>query len=343
MEQTRKRNIPIATLIKNYIDKKSGKVTESRKEIQRRFDYLDWKVQKKILTVFLNSGKSDRQCAYSRALDNWDKSFEPKIKELWEEFHENICSWVVIRHFPTEYLSKNIGKFTGDRDYYFICLRLAKKHDFIIDKDKLSSTDYLAVLYHTGRNIDENEAANVLYKIVYKKCVEGFDVYEKVLDGVSDGEKGKVISPILFHVVRLAIYYLKKLNHIQTVSAFEDWNYKIQLTIFKSPEYLALCKKDLNRIKYEEAAVRIARKYAYLALDDKYKQPSCPDIESVLQPGEWFVDNLEKENKEEKQEENDSKSFNPLEIKEMIEENPALEKLIGTLDLQFETENELPF
>ena len=37
----RKRNTPIATLIKNYINKKSGKVPESRKEIQRRFDYLD--------------------------------------------------------------------------------------------------------------------------------------------------------------------------------------------------------------------------------------------------------------------------------------------------------------
>ena len=38
----RKRNTPIATLFKNYADKKSGKVSESRREIQRRFDCLDW-------------------------------------------------------------------------------------------------------------------------------------------------------------------------------------------------------------------------------------------------------------------------------------------------------------
>ncbi len=82
MLQQRKRNAPIAQLIKDFANKKSGKVTESRVEIKRRFEFLDWKVQKKILTVFLNSGKSDRQWAYSRALDNWDKSFEPKIKEL---------------------------------------------------------------------------------------------------------------------------------------------------------------------------------------------------------------------------------------------------------------------
>ncbi len=71
----RKRNAPIATLIKNFVNKRSGKVTESREEIQRRFDYLDWKDQKKIILVFLDAGKKDRQWAYSKTLDYWDKSF----------------------------------------------------------------------------------------------------------------------------------------------------------------------------------------------------------------------------------------------------------------------------
>ena len=81
----KKRNTPIATLIKNYINKKSGKVADSRGEIQTRFDYLDWKDQKKIISAFLESGKTDRQWAYSKVLDYWDKSFEPKVKELWEQ------------------------------------------------------------------------------------------------------------------------------------------------------------------------------------------------------------------------------------------------------------------
>ena len=151
----KKRNTPIATLIKNYVNKKSGKVADSRDEIQIRFDYLDWKDQKKILSAFLESGKTDRQWAYSKVLDNWDKSFEPKVKELWEQLHEDKCSWVVIRHFPLKYLSQNIDKFTEDRDYYFICLRLAEDKNFVIDKDKLSLTDYLAVLHHPARSITD--------------------------------------------------------------------------------------------------------------------------------------------------------------------------------------------
>lgn len=56
----RRRNTPISTLIKNYINKKSGKVVVSRREIQERFNYLDWKDQKKILMSFLQAGMTDR-------------------------------------------------------------------------------------------------------------------------------------------------------------------------------------------------------------------------------------------------------------------------------------------
>lgn len=78
--RSKPRNNPIATVIKNYLDKKSGKVTESREEIQRRFFGLDWKDQKKIMSAFLDAGKSDRNWAYSRLLDLWDSSFEEQVK-----------------------------------------------------------------------------------------------------------------------------------------------------------------------------------------------------------------------------------------------------------------------
>ena len=40
--KNRKHNTPIATLIKQYLDKKGGKVVVSRKEIDWRFNALDW-------------------------------------------------------------------------------------------------------------------------------------------------------------------------------------------------------------------------------------------------------------------------------------------------------------
>lgn len=53
--RTVSRNNPIATVIKNYTNKKSGKVKDARNEIQRRFFGLDWKDQKRIMAAFLDS------------------------------------------------------------------------------------------------------------------------------------------------------------------------------------------------------------------------------------------------------------------------------------------------
>ena len=284
----RKRNTPIATLIKNYINKKSGKVPESRKEIQRRFDYLDWKDQKKIMQAFLESGKADRLWAYTKLLDNWDKSFEPRIKELWEQSHEGIISWVVTHHFPTKYLSQNIDKFTDDRDYYFICLRLAEDKSYIIDRSKLSITDYLSVLYHTDRPLSDDEARDLLYKTVHDVCTEVFEYPQ--LSEYAYGGKDFVISPILFQNVNLAVYYLRKMDLTDVVHQFEIWNEGVKRAVFNSPEFKTILNTDLTQYDIEQAKAKVVKKYAYLALDDKYKtEVFC--IDNVQTPHECFEEN----------------------------------------------------
>lgn len=276
----RKRNTPIATLIKNYINKKSGKVPESRKEIQRRFDHLDWKDQKKIMQAFLESGKGDRLWAYSKLVDNWDKSFEPRIKELWEQSHEGKSSWVVIRYFPTKYLSQNIDKFTDDRDYYFICLRLAEDKSFIIDRSKLSITDYLSVLYHTNRPLSDGEARDLLYQTVHDVCTEDGEYPQ--LSRYAYAGKDFIIGPILFQDVNLAVYYLRKMDLTDVVHQFEIWNEGVQRAVFNSPEFKKILNTDMIEYEIEEAKAKVAKKYAYLALDDKYK---------TLTPHKWFKEN----------------------------------------------------
>ncbi len=338
----KKRNTPVATLIKNYLDKKSGKVSESREEIQKRFDYLDWKDQKRIALAFLESGKTDRQWAYSKVLDLWDKSFETKIRELWEQLHEDVCSWVVIRHFPISYLVQNINSFTEDRDYYFICLRLAENKDFVIDKEKLSLTDYLAVLYHTGRDISTEEAEDIPYQIVYDICVKGFKDYNE-LDRYTDTSKDSLISPINFRDVSLALYYLKKLGRRQEVWKFETWNTVVQENISHCPELKALLKIELHDWNYKAGKILIARKYAYLALDRKYKLPSDPDIESIMEPKEWFVERPENEREQKSPDPVKTEPVDPMVLQDMIDNNPALKKLVDDFSLDTNTDDALPF
>ena len=275
-----KRNAPIATLIKNYTNKKSGKVSESREEIKWRFNWLDWKDQKRILVAFLDSGKSDREWAYGKVLDYWDESFMPKVKELWETYHEYKCSWSVIRYFPIDYISEHIEDFTDERDYYFICLRLAKDKSFVLDRSKLSNKDYLAVLYHTDRYITEDDARDTLFSIVHDCCQN--DAFIMKLERVDRNKHRDVITPANFREVSLAFYYVVKLMQYEVAAQFRDWNEAVEEAIYNSPEFQTIDKNDFSfDFEYDQRRIAVAKIYATQALDEKYKQPSDLSVEEM--------------------------------------------------------------
>lgn len=275
-----KRNSPIATLIKNYVNKNSGKVSASREEIQRRFNWLDWKDQKKILTAFLDSGRSDREWAYGKVLDYWDESFMPKVKALWETYHEYKCSWSVIRYFPIDYILEHIEDFTDERDYFFICLRLAKDKSFVIDRAKLSNTDYLAVLYHTDRYITADDARDTLFSIVHDCCQN--DAFIMKLERLDRGKHRDVITPANFREVNLAFYYVVKLQQYEVAVQFRDWNEAVEEAIYNSPEFKAIDKNNFSfDFEYDQRRIAVAKLYAIQALEEKYKQPSDPSVEEM--------------------------------------------------------------
>ena len=309
--KTPQRNTPVVTLIRNYTDKKSGKVADSRKEIQRRFDYLDWKDQKKILMAFLDSGKTDRQWAYLKLLDNWDPSFEPKVRELWETLREPQCSWSVIRFFPISYVVDHMASFTGKRDYFFICRRLAEDPDYVIERSRLSAIDYLSVVFHSGRSLTADEANSILFEIVHDLCVGGFDIND--LDRVDYANE--MFSPSDFRSISLAKYYLREMNHVQAEWLFDEWNKKVRQSILQSPEYQALLKSNGSEYYYLELKISIVRKYAYQALDDRYKQPTDTGMSNLPMP-QFFP------------------SLDSMRLEDMVETNPALKELIDTFGLE---------
>ena len=337
-----KRNAPIAQLIKDFANKKSGKVTESRVEIKRRFEFLDWKVQKKIMQIFLDSGKVDREWACSMLIDHWDKSFEKKIKALWEEWHEVKCSWIIQRYFPVKFLVDHFDEFTGDRDYYFLCLRLAENKEFIIDKSKLSKTDYLSVIYHTSRNIEENEAEQILYEVVHDTCLD-CEPWSAV-DKYKDVQKGEIMGPSLFHNVALILYYLRKLDHTNVTNAFDAWNERVQMAIFESPEFKKIKLREINEGDYKYEMIKFARKYSYLSLDDKYKKETDPTIEEMLKPKHYYIiaPMQEPQTAEPGREEESPIASDPDLLDELISQNPAVERLVKSFELETNTD-ELPF
>ena len=216
-------------------------------------------------------------------------SFQPKVKELWETYHEYKCSWSVIRYFPLEYIKEHISEFADERDYYFICLRLAKDNDYVIDRTKLTDRDYLAVLWHTGRIISDDEASDTLFSIIHDCCLA--DTFMPRLERVGEGRYDKVITPANYREVNLAIYYLLKLEKDNIVQQFEQWNDQVEEAINESPEFKSIDRNDFfHDYEYDRRRVEIANLYAFQALDEKYKLPSDPTVKQIRQAME---ENLE--------------------------------------------------
>lgn len=262
-----KRNTPINKLIRDYTNKESGKVSECKAEIKKRFEYLDWKDQKRLVFAFLDSCRSDREWIYVRLLDLWDDCFAPRIAELWEQHHEERCAWVVIRHLPEDYIISQLDSFSHNRNYYFVCRRLAYRKDFCIDRERLSPVDYLAVLVHAGRPLSKSTALDMLYTMVNEECNADFfhASYWKLKDN------DDVFHAMHIQDVSKALYYLKKAGQMDVVDEFEQWNDRVLTKILNSPEYRGIRSESLSDYDYSYRLWSIGRYYLYHELDSKYK------------------------------------------------------------------------
>ena len=134
-----KHNTPAATLIRNYQNRKSGKVTVSRREIQQRFNGMEWRHQKKILLAF-------------------------------EQYHEISLSWLILRYFPKEYLKDNMDSLSKGRNYYYLCQRLIDEEDFCVDKNRLYESDMMQLFKIMKTPVSDDAIIEVFFSMVAKIC-----------------------------------------------------------------------------------------------------------------------------------------------------------------------------
>lgn len=227
-----KHNRPIATVLKEYLERKRGKVAEARNELHRRFCYLDWNVQKKVIIAHLQGSRSEREWVYPRLLNYWDKSFMPVVKTVWETYREDECAWSVIRYFPKEYIFTNTALLSQSRNYYFICIRFANDKDFKIDKTKLSAFDYLSLCQKKAIHIESEEALASLFEVVID-CVLNYK--EQYLNVPSL----ETISPLFFPTIRKAVWFVESLEDKTVINLFKDWCAEVAVISNKEWETLS--------------------------------------------------------------------------------------------------------
>lgn len=288
----RKKNTPIAKLIQDYQDKKSRRVMKSRKEIQERFEHLDWKDQKTILKAHLGSCATDRSWAYRFLSDYWDKSFEPIVENLWHQFHEQPCARIIIQNFPVDFIQENMRELTEKRNFYHFCLRMAKENICIyVDRERfVFQLDYLNALLMMNQPITQEEATDTLLQLIYDECMEK-TLNRYIHIDPPHYKESPIRGALSFPTVDEAIIVLRKMGHSGAIKQFETWNRSVCEDISQyfedHPEQTILWKYHIIH--------KIARKFCYQALPSKYKSPTDPsfDIEEHVYDDSFGRDGFE--------------------------------------------------
>ena len=168
-----RKNENIDTVLKRFLDKKSKKVVESRKELKKRFEYLDFKDQKKIINAFLESPNSnDVEWGGYQAGLHWDKCFiEPLTKAFERKSYLDVVI-TIIRHFPIEFVKEH-EEVLASRDKEDLCIRLGNEPGFSLDKYNLYIFEYLYILASLKREVPEceEEIEKRVFLFLYKQVV----------------------------------------------------------------------------------------------------------------------------------------------------------------------------
>lgn len=233
-----KRNENIDTILKRFIDKKSKRVVESRKELKKRFEYLDFKDQKKIINAFLESPNvSDIGWAGYQAGLHWDNCFIDPITRAFERKQDFDLAKTIIRHFPIEFVKQH-EEILASTDREALCIRLGNEPDFSLDKYNLYIFEYLNILAHLKREVPETEEE-------IEKRVFLF-LYENIVREKTRREWGWTFSFTDFPELRKTIWALGQLKMPAIV-----------LKILDCQAYILANKKDDT---YSES-MRLAREW----------------------------------------------------------------------------------
>jgi len=267
----RKHNTPIATVIKNYLDKKGGKVSKARDEIKYRFFALDWRYQKKILPAFLCSCKTDREWASRQMFTYWDDSFIPIVKEIWEEYHEVPLSWVVIRYLPIDYIKENMDILSAGRNYFFICKRLIDDNEFCVDKERLYESDYLSLLILQKCNVSPVIAWALFYIQIRKICLGEYKIRINDLTHYSD-RGTDVISIFNCSIIKSMLYTIHRdLHMFELYKQLNEWIDEVSEDVMKSREWFLINNLNLPYNIPQKMGLILMRKYCYKHLDSPFR------------------------------------------------------------------------
>lgn len=314
-----KHNTPSVTLLKNYQNKKSGKVVESRKEILRRFNGMDWYYQKQILVAFVQGIASDRNWACRKMFSHWDHSFIPIVTALWGQYHEKPLSWLILRYFPKDFLKLYKDELSDGRNYFYLCQRLVDDDDFVIDKERLYESDIIELYTMSKCNVSDDEIREVFFSMISKICRGEYRSSYMYQWHTEDCDLGEISILSNYNVSRTLLKIEYTLDRRILADNIRMWNSIVMRDFKASNEYRLI--KQMKEQGYDTHDTHLAMLKKYY-LKHLYRN----DINDEEESFELFPSQI------------NEKTMDVVMLHEILNdmqtENPAVNKLMNSFSLE---------
>lgn len=294
------RNESISVLLKDFINKKGGRVAVARIKLRDRFSKQSSQIQRKILKTMLHASKQDRFWAYNRLNYSWDGFFFEDVKTLWEQYHEKECGIVIIKYFPMEYVYDNLSALDTHGNYTNLCIKLIHHPKFQIDKERLKEdfvfydypeVEYLYILAKSKSKIEEGEATHTLFNQM-AVFINTHDTPPKHLGNRSYNLEQQIeemcVSTKHFDFVSGILWCMGELGLVDELIAFEEWDNMVRLKFLGSEElqymgnaYSSEEEKELWHLFLQTITECLPTKYQQL-VQVKYSSTPKPTKEDLL-------------------------------------------------------------
>lgn len=173
-----KRNKSISQLLKDYQTK--GKRIEARVELKQRMPYASFAEQKKVLCTFLDSVSADRLFAL-RYLDKyWDDYYTPYVEKAWRLFREKESAKVITHHFSIDFIEAN--QTTLISDYHYSQVRLRLPVSAPIDRERLTSSEYLYLCARLMLHVSDDEADRLFFQTLLDDIAKFPFIHDNICD-----------------------------------------------------------------------------------------------------------------------------------------------------------------
>ncbi len=210
----RRLNYPIDEVLDDYVNRRTGKLVEAKRQLRKRFDGLDHDKQVAVMMAFMEHGKeAERDFIYDKLYGEefWTDAFIPLVEGWWERFHDRKMARVVISRCPREYLLSHLEELEGRGSYATLCLRTGISPD----PSRLSPWTYLYVRKCIGGQMRFREGEETVLRAVRDYLYE-------------EGMQKPVGSVFDVPYVRRMMDYLGEMGLVEEIMAIDAFDRKLR-------------------------------------------------------------------------------------------------------------------